>query len=152
MASCAIPGWYAPVTIGGRRYVDGGAHSATNLDLLAGSGLEEVFVLAPMVSFAVDSPVHWRARAERQWRARVTRHCLREVAAVHETGIRVTVLGPGPEDLEAIGSNLMAVDRRRHVLDTALRTASRALADPEPLPHLPPSVPDLPGGSRAASG
>jgi NTE family protein len=158
MASCAIPGWYAPVEIGGRRYVDGGAHSATNVDLLAGSGLEEVFVLAPMVSFAVDSPVHWRARAERQWRARVTRQCLREVAAVHGTGIRVTVLGPGPQDLEAIGSNLMAVERRRHVLDTALRTASRALADPEPLPHLPPSGPDLPdrpdlpGGSRAAAG
>ena len=27
MASCAIPGWYAPVKIGGRRHVDGGACS-----------------------------------------------------------------------------------------------------------------------------
>jgi NTE family protein len=140
MASCAIPGWYAPVKVGGRRYVDGGAHSSTNLDLLAGLGLEEVFVLAPMVSFAVDRPTHWRARAERQWRARVTRRCLREVATVHRSGTVVTVLGPGPEDLDAIGANLMAVDRRRHVLETALRTASLALADPERLPDLPPST------------
>ncbi len=33
-ASCAIPGFYHPVTIGARRYVDGGMHSASNLDML----------------------------------------------------------------------------------------------------------------------
>ena len=33
-ASCAIPGFYRPVEIGGRRYVDGGLYSASNLDLL----------------------------------------------------------------------------------------------------------------------
>jgi NTE family protein len=140
MASCAIPGWYQPVTIGGRRYVDGGACSATNVDLAAGLGLSEVFVLAPMVSFAVDRPTHWRARAERRWRARVTRRCLREVAKVHAGGTDVTVIGPGPEDLEAIGANLMAVERRRLVLETALATSARALGDPEPLLHLPDPV------------
>jgi NTE family protein len=140
MASCAIPGWYAPVTIRGGRYVDGGACSATNVDLLADRGLDEVFVLAPMVSFAVDRPTDWRARAERQWRARVTRRCLREVAKVHARGTEVTVVGPGPEDLEAIGSNLMAVDRRHLVLHTSLVTSSRALADPERLADLPTPV------------
>jgi NTE family protein len=137
MASCAIPCWYAPVTIDGERYVDGGACSATNVDLASGHGLDRVFVLAPMVSFAVDQPRHWRTRAERQWRARVTRRCLREVAKVHLDGAEVTVIGPGPEDLEAIGSNLMALDRRHIVLQTSLRTSARALAEPEPLQHLP---------------
>ena len=33
-ASCAIPGLYHPVTIGGRRYVDGGIYSASNADIL----------------------------------------------------------------------------------------------------------------------
>ena len=56
MASCAIPGWYAPVSIDGRRYVDGGAWSSTNVDLLAGLGLDEVYVLAPMASFDLDRP------------------------------------------------------------------------------------------------
>lgn len=139
-ASCAIPGWYQPVTIGGRRYVDGGACSATNVDLAAGLGLDEVFVLAPMVSFALDHPVHWRARAERGWRVRVTRRCLREVAKVHVGGTHVTVVGPGPEDLEAIGANLMDSERRRRVLETSLRTSALALADPEPLERLPAPV------------
>ncbi len=48
LASCAIPGWFEPVTIGGHRYVDGGMWSATNVDLLAEAGLDEIFVLAPM--------------------------------------------------------------------------------------------------------
>ena len=140
MASCAIPGWYAPVSIGGARYVDGGACSSTNVDLLAAAGLDAVYVLAPMVSFAIDHPTHWRARAERRWRERVTRRCLREVAKVHARGTEVTVVGPGPEDLEAIGSNLMAVDRRHLVLQTSLTTSGRAFADPEHLDRLPSPI------------
>jgi NTE family protein len=140
MASCAIPGWYVPVTIGGVRYVDGGACSSTNVDLAAGHGLERVFVLAPMVSFATDAPRHWRARAERRWREHVTRRCLREVAKVYADGTEVTVVGPGPEDLEVIGSNLMALDRRYLVLRTSLRTSALALSDPEVLDVLPTAM------------
>ncbi|MBM7807702.1 NTE family protein [Geodermatophilus bullaregiensis] len=45
-ASCAVPGVYPPVTIDGRRYVDGGMRSAANADLAA--GYERVVVLAPI--------------------------------------------------------------------------------------------------------
>ncbi|MFB7129197.1 patatin-like phospholipase family protein [Kitasatospora sp. NPDC056273] len=48
MASCAIPGWFAPVRLDGSAYVDGGCWSATNADLMLGRGLDEVYVLAPM--------------------------------------------------------------------------------------------------------
>ena len=137
MASCAIPGWYQPVRIGADRYVDGGACSSTSVDLLAGLGLDEVWVIAPSVSFAVDAPDALATRLERQWRTRVTRRCLREVAKVHAGGTEVTVVGPGPEDLEAIGGNLMDVGRRRAVLETSLRTSAQALRDPEPLDALP---------------
>ena len=37
-ASCAIPAFFAPVSIDGVRYVDGGVHSPTNADLVAGLG------------------------------------------------------------------------------------------------------------------
>jgi NTE family protein len=40
----------------------------------------------------------------------------------------VTILGPGPEDLEAIGVNVMQVSRRIRVLETSLRTSAAALA------------------------
>lgn len=36
-SSCAVPGLYPPVTIGGRRYMDGGVRSATNADLAVGA-------------------------------------------------------------------------------------------------------------------
>jgi NTE family protein len=36
-ASCAMPGAYPPITVNGRRYIDGGLASATNADLARGS-------------------------------------------------------------------------------------------------------------------
>jgi NTE family protein len=45
-ASCAVPGVYPPVTIGGRRFVDGGMRSPANADLA--EGYERVVVLAPI--------------------------------------------------------------------------------------------------------
>jgi NTE family protein len=131
MASCAIPGWFTPVTIGGRRYVDGGTCSPTSLDLLAGRGLDEVFVLSPMTSFTYDDPESVVGRLERRFRRLVTRRLLREAAKVRRSGTRVTVLGPGREDLEVIGVNLMDPSRRGRVLDTSLRTSAAELAAAE---------------------
>lgn len=45
-ASCAVPGVYPPVTIDGRRYVDGGMRSAANADLA--EGYDRLVVLAPI--------------------------------------------------------------------------------------------------------
>src|SRR6476646_1195674 len=134
MASCAIPGWYQPVRVGEHRYIDGGAWSSTNLDLMVGQELDEVYVLAPQVSFVRDAPKHWRTRVERQWRNRVTLRVLRELHRVHDDGAEVTVLGPGEEDLEAFGSNLMDVTRRPLVIETSLRTSAVSLRNPAPLP------------------
>jgi len=127
MASCAIPGWYAPVTIDGRRYVDGGTCSPTSLDLLAGRGLDEVVVLAPMASFELDEPASLVGRVERRFRRAMTKRVLREAAKVRRHGTAVTILGPGREDLETIGVNLMDPRRRLRVLDTSLRTSAAAL-------------------------
>ena len=131
MASCAIPAWFRPVEIAGRLYVDGGTCSATSVDLVASMGLDEVYVVAPMVSFAMDRPDHLIAKLERRWRVQVTRRCLREVEKVRAAGASVVVLGPGPEDLEAMGANLMDFGRRIRVLETSLRTSMEALRDPD---------------------
>jgi NTE family protein len=45
-ASCAVPFVWPPVTIEGKRYMDGGVRSGANADLAA--GCERVVVLAPM--------------------------------------------------------------------------------------------------------
>lgn len=130
MASCSIPAWYSPVTINGRRYVDGGTCSNTSVDLLAGLGLDEVFVVAPTVSFSHDSPNTMLTRLERRWRVQVTKRCLAEATKVHDEGTAVTLLGPGPEDLEAMGGNVMEVGRREAVLRTSLSTSRKALSSP----------------------
>ena len=84
MASCAIPGWYAPVQIGGRRYIDGGTWSTTNVDLLATESLDEVYVLAPMASFVDDHPAAGsRPGSSAGVRRQVTRRLLSEAAEGH---------------------------------------------------------------------
>ena len=45
-ASCAVPIVWPPITIGGRRYIDGGVRSVANADLAAGA--DRVVVLAPI--------------------------------------------------------------------------------------------------------
>jgi NTE family protein len=131
MASCSIPGWFEPIEIEGRSYVDGGTWSATNADLVGAMSLDEVYVVAPMVSFHYDRPRSLLTRLERRWRGQVTKRCLREVEKVRTGGADVAVVGPGPEDLEAIGANLMDLPRRLKVLDTSIRTSTEALRDPE---------------------
>jgi NTE family protein len=133
MASCAIPGWYAPVQIGGRRYIDGGAWSTTNVDVLAAERLDEVYVLAPMAAFVDDHPHRLATRVERRVRRQVTRRLLNEAEkVVAGTGAAITLLAPGPEDLASIGANMMDPARRLEVLETSLRTSAFALRDPRP--------------------
>lgn len=132
MASCAIPGWYAPVQIGGCRYVDGGAWSTTNADVLADVGLDEVYVLAPMAAFVDDHPHRLATRVERRVRRQVTRRLLHEAQKVTRAGASVTLLAPGPDDLAVIGANMMDPSRRLDVLETSLRTSARALREPLP--------------------
>jgi len=128
-ASCSIPGWYHPVKIGRHSYVDGGALSSTSVDLLAGAGLGEVLVIAPMVSRAYDRPRSPIAILERRWRRLTTKRVLREIAKVEAAGTRVRLLCPGPADLAAMGANLMDHRRRRAVLYTAMRSAGEQLTD-----------------------
>ena len=127
VASCSIPGWYQPKVIGERRYVDGGVRSSTSLDLLVRADLDDVYVLAPMASYAPDAPRHPALRAERFVRQLITRAMAREVSAVRASGATVTVITPGPEDLAAMGHNLMDHGRRRRVLEQSLVTSQARL-------------------------
>jgi NTE family protein len=65
-------------------------------------------------------------RAERFVRRRMTGALLREVEQLRAAGTQVTVLTPGPDDLAAMGGNLMDGRRRLSVLETSLRTCPAA--------------------------
>lgn len=133
MASCSIPSWFAPTVIEGRRYVDGGTFSHSSLDLLVADGLpgglplDEIYVLAPSAARGYDRPRSALGKLERAYRHRATRQLLLEARQVRQSGSRVILLCPGPDDLEVFGANLMDPTRRAEVLVTARRTTSEFL-------------------------
>jgi NTE family protein len=100
-ASCAVPGIWPPVTIGGRRYMDGGVRSADNADLAA--GYSRITVVSPLgANSPIPSPMPLRT----------------VVGQLRDGGSEVTVLAPDAASVAAIGPN---------PLDPATRTpAARA--------------------------
>lgn len=119
-ASWAIPGWFPPVEIAGRRYVDGGAVSSVSADLLLGQAVDEVVVVAPMTT-AGGVPASGLARIERLLRSQMTAVLDREIAQLREAGVRVVRVEPGTEELAAMGPNFMDLGRREATLAAARR-------------------------------
>ncbi|MCZ2860640.1 patatin-like phospholipase family protein [Blastococcus sp. VKM Ac-2987] len=128
MASCAAPGYFPPVPVGGRRYVDGGGVSVTNADVLVRDRLDEVVVLAPMALAGHDPRRGARARLEGTLRGYATRRLEKEVGRLTDAGSRVRVFAPTAEDLAVIGPDVMDATRRSAVFATACRTTAAVLS------------------------
>ena len=128
VASSAAPGFFPPVRIGERRYVDGGGVSMTNADVLVRCGVSEVFVLAPMLAAAGDRRRSAMALADRRLRQHVSNQLHLELARLRRAGIAARVLGPTPDDLEVMGVNVMNPSRRAEVLWTSIDTTRRRLS------------------------
>lgn len=125
-ASCAIPGWFAPVEIDGRVYVDGGTASIASADLAAGRKLDELYVFAPLAWLASPESMGPSLWMLQHWRRALTRQLSREVDVLRAEGTRVMVVAPTAEDLLALGTNPMDEQRRLQVLETSLRTSRAA--------------------------
>ena len=127
-ASCAIPGFFAPVTIHGRRYVDGGLHSPTNADVLRRDAPDLVIVSSPM---SMSSRARLRpGRAPRgHFRARLGQ----ELRRLRRAGSSTLVFQPSEDDLVAMGGRTMDPDRVAAVARQAYATTVRRLAE-RPLP------------------
>jgi NTE family protein len=100
-ASRAIPGLLPPITIGGRRYMDGAVGSAANADLAAGA--EWAIVVTPTPA---DPPPNtlfavWEAALED------------EVHQLEAGGTRVSLVRADHADQVAMGPDLMSGARRR---------------------------------------
>ncbi|WP_347056978.1 patatin-like phospholipase family protein [Blastococcus sp. HT6-30] len=125
-ASCAVPGYFAPVTIGGHSYIDGGVHSSTNAAVLRGQGLDVVIVIAPM-----SGPTGWRPGVFPAARRYSDRLLQREVRALRAEGIRTVVFTPGPEEQEVMGTDMMSRARLDEVVRHAFLSAGAHAAEPE---------------------
>jgi NTE family protein len=92
-ASCAVPGVWPPVTIGERRFIDGGMRSAANADLAA--GYERVVIIAPIAR----GIGHMASPAK-------------QAAELTSAGARAIVISPDKAALQAIGRNVLDPARR----------------------------------------
>jgi NTE family protein len=100
-ASCAIPGFFHPVEIDGEAYVDGGAHSPTNADLLRRQDFDVVVVSSPM---SVE-PLRARPTLDLPMRMFWHRELRREVRALRRRCSHVLTFEPGGELLQVMGIN-----------------------------------------------
>jgi len=105
-ASCAVPGTWPAVSIGGESYMDGGVHSLTNADVATGAGY--VVVLAPF-GYGEGNPVAGHLRAE--------------VDALARAGSVVNVVVPDERSREALGDNVLDPARRPESLRAGLAQA-----------------------------
>lgn len=107
-SSCAVPLVWPPVTVDGRRFVDGGARSSTNADVAEGA--DRVVVLAPLP------------------RALSRRHSIR--AQLERTGATATaVVSPDAAALAAIGRNVLDPAQRQAAARAGYAQAAHVVAE-----------------------
>lgn len=126
-ASCAVPAFFRPVQIGDQTYIDGGIHSHSNLDLIAGEELDLVICLSPMSSSASTTATTMLERIAAARRRRAAAALSSESRVLRRHGTQLVVLEPEIEDLAAMGANPMARDRAERVIATARHSAARAI-------------------------
>ncbi|MGE5596274.1 MAG: patatin-like phospholipase family protein [Hyphomicrobiales bacterium] len=106
-SSCSVPGVYPPITINGRRYIDGGMRSSTNAD--QAKGYDVVAVVAVTVGGATPQM------------AEVSRRRLEaELQVLRDGGSRVELITPSEQSMSAFGPNLMDFRRRQPAAQAGL--------------------------------
>ena len=125
-ASCAVPGYFAPVHIGNHTYVDGGAHSPTNAATLRGRELDLVVVISPMSG---PSGLPKDPFGTSRWHA--ARLARREVRALRDEGTTVVAFRPGEVEQRAMGNDFMAGERVDEIVQSAFLGAGAYAARPE---------------------
>jgi len=91
-ASCALPGVFAPVSIDGHRYMDGGVRSVTNADLAR--GCQQALILAPTAG--LDDPMA----------KDFTQPLDGEIRSLRDGGCKVELIAPDAASLKAYGASI----------------------------------------------
>ena len=113
-ASCAIPGYFSPISVDGHEYIDGGIHSPSNADVLRHQALDLVIAVSPM-----SAAGGLRRTTDGLYRYSVHRRLERELRRLVKRGSTVVRIEPGHRVLASMGVNMMAVDRSDRVVQAA---------------------------------
>jgi NTE family protein len=112
VASCAIPGVFRPLRLDGRRYVDGGAWSPTNMDAADMRDGDRVLCLNPTAAAGALGPVSRSVAAA-------------ESLVLRRRGADVQVVNPDDAAAETMGPNLMRRSGREAVMAAGLAQGRR---------------------------
>ncbi|MGH9047932.1 MAG: patatin-like phospholipase family protein [Acidimicrobiales bacterium] len=96
-SSCCVPGLFSPITIKGRRYMDGGMRSGANADLAVG---HDVVLIVTLMTAERVPPGDPRL-------ARVVQTAAEEHKVLEDSGSRIEVVGPDAGAAKVMGMNLM---------------------------------------------
>src|SRR4051812_28407824 len=124
-ASCAVPGYFAPVRIGGHTYVDGGVHSPANAAPLRGCGVDLAVIVSPM-----SGPAGAQFNVYAASRRRSAQLLRREGRALEAAGVRTVVFAPGPAEQEVMGDDMMSKHRLDEVIQQSFLAAGAQAARP----------------------
>jgi NTE family protein len=114
-ASCAIPGVFRPIVVDGRRYVDGGVWSPTNMDRARVERGARVLCLNPLASLPASRGLPYGAIGP------VSRSLAAiEALTLERRGARVTTVGPDAGSAAVMGPNFMDGSRRSDVIAAGL--------------------------------
>ena len=113
-SSCSVPGIFPPITIKGRRYIDGGMRSGTNADLAKGHDLTVVIAL----SLGGETQMGRATQAQLD----------DEVAMLRDAGGQVEVIAPDADSQSAFGPNLMDPAHRPAAARAGLAQGARIAA------------------------
>ena len=98
-SSCSVPGIFPPVTLQGRRYMDGGMRSGLNADQAGG---HDLVVVIQVRTGATAGPAAAAADAKVE----------AELETLRAAGARTLLIGPDAASLTAMGLNLMDARNR----------------------------------------
>jgi len=97
-SSCSVPGIFPPVTLKGRRYIDGGIRSGSNADQAV--GYDRVAVIA--IRAGAEGPLAERSKQALE----------QEIRLLTNAGSKVEVIYPDAASITAFGANMMDARRR----------------------------------------
>ncbi len=109
-ASCAIPGYFRPIEIGGREYVDGGTWSPSNLDIAPVGADARVLCLNPTAALSGGTTPLGALGAAVRATAAI------EATALRTRGAKVRILSPDRGAAQAIGGRFMDPSRSDRAL------------------------------------
>jgi NTE family protein len=110
-----VPGIFPAVTIGGRRWMDGGMRSSLNVDQAV--GYQRVLAIAVIPAVA---------------RKRLTERFEAEAAPVRAAGGEMMLLAPDDASAEAFGPNLMDASRRPAAMEAGRAQGRKEAASLKP--------------------